>query len=302
MRLQRKNFSEIEFVHLSFPGSFGALRSDYTKLREDALPHRHDFNQVLHIAVGSAQIQTEDGTWICPSNRAIWIPERCAHTVTFSKEVSVNNLYFSKKSSSQISARECFPFVVSPLFKELFNYAITVDYKKSLRVDDFRVFQVMLDQIMKQKHHCALSLHLPAPVDPRLKKLASLIMKNISGDQGFAELCKSSGISLRNAQRLFRKETGLTLQSWFGQQRLMRSGRPSDTETGETDISEMWELWQSMGGQKMKVKRIQIKSKKQFESELMDVARRWDSKKGSSGAIRGEYFESLEAIRKILTD
>ena len=52
----------------------------------------------------------------------------------------------------------------------------------------------------------------------------------------------------------------------------------------------------------MKVMKIKIKSKSQFESELMNIARRWDTKKGRIDTIRGDYFESLEAVRKILTD
>jgi predicted transcriptional regulator len=52
----------------------------------------------------------------------------------------------------------------------------------------------------------------------------------------------------------------------------------------------------------MKVKKIQIKSRSEFESDLSTLARRWDTKKLPIGTLKGDYFESLEAVRKVLTD
>ena len=52
----------------------------------------------------------------------------------------------------------------------------------------------------------------------------------------------------------------------------------------------------------MKIKRIRIKSKEEFSNELRSVARSLDQGRAPKKAFAGEYFESLDAVRKILTD
>lgn len=51
----------------------------------------------------------------------------------------------------------------------------------------------------------------------------------------------------------------------------------------------------------MKVKKIKIKSRASFANDLRTVARSLD-KKQVPKKITGEYFESLDAVRKVLTD
>lgn len=51
----------------------------------------------------------------------------------------------------------------------------------------------------------------------------------------------------------------------------------------------------------MRVKKIRIKSKLQSDQDLRSIARALDEGK-SPRPIKGEYFESLEAVRTVLTD
>lgn len=51
----------------------------------------------------------------------------------------------------------------------------------------------------------------------------------------------------------------------------------------------------------MKVKKIRIKSKESFTSELRQVARALD-RDLTPKKVTGEYFESLDAVRRVLTD
>ena len=51
----------------------------------------------------------------------------------------------------------------------------------------------------------------------------------------------------------------------------------------------------------MKVKKIGIKSRKQFEGELKELGKALDQGRKVT-PIRGEFFESLEAARSVLTE
>ncbi len=52
----------------------------------------------------------------------------------------------------------------------------------------------------------------------------------------------------------------------------------------------------------MKIKKIRIKSKDEFSNELRSVAKALDKGITPKRAVTGEYFESLDAVRVILTD
>ena len=51
----------------------------------------------------------------------------------------------------------------------------------------------------------------------------------------------------------------------------------------------------------MKIKKIRIKSKEDFDAELKSVARALDAGKKTKKFV-GEYFESLDAVRTVLTE
>ena len=51
----------------------------------------------------------------------------------------------------------------------------------------------------------------------------------------------------------------------------------------------------------MKTMRIQIKDRKEFRDELLEAARKIDRGEKFK-AVKGNYFESLEAVRNVLTE
>lgn len=51
----------------------------------------------------------------------------------------------------------------------------------------------------------------------------------------------------------------------------------------------------------MRTKKIKIKSKSEFDKELKTVAKAWDEGKRVK-KVTGDFFESLEAVRKVLTE
>ncbi len=52
----------------------------------------------------------------------------------------------------------------------------------------------------------------------------------------------------------------------------------------------------------MKIKTIRIKPRDEFENELRELGSAWDSGKKIGKSIKGEFFESLEAVRSVLTE
>ena len=66
-------------------------------------------------------------------------------------------------------------------------------------------------------------LRLPLPIDPRARTAALYLQGAPGGASDLAKLATESGASLRTLQRLFPRETGLTLEAWRQKARLMHA-------------------------------------------------------------------------------
>src|SRR5262249_42161975 len=54
--------------------------------------HSHSWAQLVYASEGVMTVQTEEGTWVVPSHRAVWIPAGVAHSIAMSGWVSMRTL------------------------------------------------------------------------------------------------------------------------------------------------------------------------------------------------------------------
>src|SRR5213075_264799 len=57
--------------------------------------HFHDTDQLVFASSGVMTVQTGQGLWVVPPQRAVWIPSRTVHRITMSGAVSMRTLYFA---------------------------------------------------------------------------------------------------------------------------------------------------------------------------------------------------------------
>jgi AraC-like DNA-binding protein len=111
---------------------------------------------------------------------------------------------------------------VSPLLKELILYACTLGtLKRRVKWQD-HLIAVILHQLEAVQ---MVPLQLPHLSDPRLVRIAEILMKDPRNDRTLAQLCRVSGASKRSVERLFQQETGMTFGKWRQQLRLMEGMR-----------------------------------------------------------------------------
>src|SRR5579864_5678576 len=55
--------------------------------------HFHDRDQLVYASRGVMTVRTDDGTWVVPTHRAVWIPAQVPHTITMSGVVAMRTLY-----------------------------------------------------------------------------------------------------------------------------------------------------------------------------------------------------------------
>ena len=183
--------------------------------------HCHDRDQLVYSTRGVMTVRTQEGTWVVPTQRAVWIPARVTHSIDMSGLVSMRTLYLKTRLARGLP-RTCCVLNVSPLLRELILYACQLSGLNRRNKVQGRLIGVILDQL--ETVH-SVPLQLPNPSDARASRVAAALLNDPGDQRPLRELCRLVGASKRTVERLFQLETHMTFGKWRQQVRLMQAMR-----------------------------------------------------------------------------
>jgi AraC-like DNA-binding protein len=183
--------------------------------------HTHDWAQLVYASEGVMRVETDDGVWVVPSHRAVWIPAGTGHSVAMSGWVSMRTLYLPPELVAALP-RRCCVVGVSPLLRELILHAIAQGSLRRDRAEHRRLVDFLLDQLRALP---VVPLELPMPRDERALRVALRLREDPGGAAPLDALVRGSGASRRTLERLFQRETGISLGRWRQQARLLHAMR-----------------------------------------------------------------------------
>jgi AraC-like DNA-binding protein len=185
-----------------------------------AIPeHSHPEDQLLFASAGVMTVTTEEGLWVVPPLRAVWIPAKTMHSVAMSGRVSMRTLYFLPKLARSFP-KKCMVINVSSLLRELILHACTFAKLRKEDPTERRIVEIILDQLKVVE---SIPLQLPHPVDSRATRVARTLFANPGDQRTLENLCMDCGASKRTIQRLFLEETKMTFNRWRQQLRLLHA-------------------------------------------------------------------------------
>ncbi len=184
-------------------------------------PHSHDWAQLVYASDGVMTVQTDEGTWVVPAHRAVWIPAGIRHSVAMSGWVSMRTLYILPRLARALP-RRCCVIAVLPVLRELILQTIALGMLRRAVPEHRRMAAFMLDQLRVLP---AVALELPMPRDARALRLALRLRENCGETASLDRLSHAVGASRRTLERLFRSETGMSLGRWRQQVRLLQAMR-----------------------------------------------------------------------------
>src|SRR5690349_7247072 len=135
--------------------------------------HRHTRAQLVCAVTGVMTITSDEGSWVLPPNRAVWIPEKADHKVRMSGHVSMRSLYIdtdwpgAKSGSFGVMN-------LTPLSKELIKQAALLLESEGTTPRYDRILAVIRDQLHTIERD---PLRLPLPEDDRLLTVTTQILK-----------------------------------------------------------------------------------------------------------------------------
>ena len=155
-------------------------------------------------------VWTDQGLWVVPPQRAVWVPCGVSHQIQMTGTVSMRSLYFDPAVRSDLPPQSCV-VNIPPLVRELILHAMQLPWLYDETGPDGRIMAVILDQI---RNLPVAPLHLPLPRDPRLKRLVEALAENPADGRTLEQWAGALGVSSRTLARRFRTELNMTYRSW----------------------------------------------------------------------------------------
>ena len=182
--------------------------------------HFHDRDQLVFATQGVMSVQTSEGAWVVPSQRAVWIPARVTHEIRMAGQVSMRTLYLKPRLAPM--SRGCCVMNVSPLLRELIVHICQYPVLSRRRKPQAHLIDCILDQLTTA---ASVPLQLPNSSDPRACKVAEMLINDPGEQRPLEELCRSAGASKRTIERIFQRETRMSFGKWRQQLRMMHALR-----------------------------------------------------------------------------
>ncbi|GGX23424.1 transcriptional regulator [Pigmentiphaga litoralis] len=179
--------------------------------------HRHPNAQLIHAVHGVMVVSTEQGLWVVPPTRAIWMPPDMPHQLRMVGEVKMRAAFIRPDASPHLPT-QCSVIGISALLRELILAAIDVPLPYSPDTRDGRLMRLLLDELRLVP---TLPLHLPHPTDPRLRLIGQTLTREPHDRTTAAEWAQRLGVDPKTIHRLFLREMGMTFGQWRQQARLL---------------------------------------------------------------------------------
>ena len=182
-------------------------------------PHHHDSSQLIHASEGVMTVETDDGAWVVPPERAVWVPAGVTHSIRMTGGVRIRTLYI-QPAAAPIPGRHCCVVRVSELLRACIARFFEYPARWADSGPEARVVSVLLDELRAAP---TAPMHLPMPRDPRALRVAAAFREDPSSRRSIREWAKLAGTSERTFERLWSAEVELTFGRWQQQARLLRA-------------------------------------------------------------------------------
>mgnify|MGYP001242092384 CR=1 FL=1 len=168
--------------------------------------HSHPRDQVIYGISGVMRIETLEGAWIVPPDRALLLPAGMDHSVDVRGSVEMRTLYITPTKPAGIKV-----LAVSPLMRELISALAQepMDYSGNNRAE-----QIAELISMELSRASALPLNIPLPQDVRLQQVCQKVLNDPSIKLTLEEWAGLAAISSKTLARLCKKELGMSFSVW----------------------------------------------------------------------------------------
>jgi len=197
--------------------------------KHDGYGHRHERAQLTYVEEGYQYFHIGQRIFLVPQNHVIWIPAGIEHQITSEAKTVDLTVVLFKSVPAKDFFHEIHIFLAPPALKEMLLYAIK--WSRSLVEDeDQAIFlQAVLVSIPSFCRESKV-IQIPVPTDLRLLPVCHYLNSHFMYKFNLQSLAETAKLSVRSLQRIFKQETGITLQKYVQLIRILKSIELIDTK------------------------------------------------------------------------
>jgi AraC-like DNA-binding protein len=216
LRNGQRSTDPLDYQHV--PRAVAAMPKDFASGFE-ILPHHHERAQLIYATVGTMRVSTDDGVWVVPPQRALWMPAGVIHSILMLSNTTMRTLYV-RDDAAALMPIACRVLPVSSLLRELIVRAteLPVQYDESGPAG--HVVALILAELQGLR---SLALQLPMPRDARLRSLCQALLASPGDQRPLEAWARTINTSARTLARRFQSETGLSFGAWRQQARVLEA-------------------------------------------------------------------------------
>lgn len=200
-----------DYVFLqTVPRPVAAMAKDYPA-GYAGLPHSHARAQFLYAASGTMRLRLEQGCWVIPPMRAVWLPAGYPHQTGAVGPLEMRTLYLREDACPPGAPSAPRMLSVSALLHELILRVVQMPIEYDETGQDARIIETLLGEIDWTPVH---PISLPALRDVRLRRMEAMLLKEPGDRSTLEQWAQRLSISPRTLTRLLQRETDLSFQTW----------------------------------------------------------------------------------------
>lgn len=188
----------------------------------DDVLHHHQKGQLVYVESGFQYITIEEKIYLLPQNHAVWIPPYAVHKTNSHSEKIKLMIMFADVSTKEPFYHEVSVFSVPPVLNEMIKYAEKWSKLMTSDNDENLFLKALFNELPRFVEH-SLTLHISLPKDKRLTKVMEYLHSHYQHEIKMEDLSDAALLSFRTLERIFKKETGLTLSKYQQMLRIIKS-------------------------------------------------------------------------------
>ncbi|AZA76595.1 AraC family transcriptional regulator [Chryseobacterium sp. G0186] len=188
----------------------------------DDVLHQHDKGQLVYVESGFQYITIDERIYLLPQNHAAWIPSNTIHKTNSHSEKIKLMIMFADTDKKNNFYDEVNVFSVPPVLREMIKYAEKWSQHLTKDPDETIFLKALFNELPHFVEH-SLKLHICLPKDQRLAKVIEHLHHQYNKEIKIENLGDLVLLSFRTLERIFKKETGLTLSKYQQMLRIIKS-------------------------------------------------------------------------------
>ncbi|NQD71309.1 helix-turn-helix transcriptional regulator [Sphingobacterium shayense] len=197
--------------------------------KHDDYGHQHKRAQLTYVEEGYQYFHINKHIFLVPQNHVIWVPPGIEHRITSEAKTVDLTVVLYKSVPENDFFHKIQVFSAPPVLKEMLKHAIK--WSQWLEEDEeqaifLQAILISIPSFCKGSNY----LQVPVPTDIRLLPVCDYLNSNFVHKLNLARLAETAKLSVRTLQRIFKQETGITLQKYVQLIRILKSIEMMDTK------------------------------------------------------------------------